>query len=177
MELKAFLPLLSNFLSWPFLIPKWFSLSFSLSLSLFLCLSFSLFFLSLSLLLKCLILQLISHAMFFSSKTLLLLSLSFSYFNPLLHVHTSLSLSLIPIPLSRYPWNSLVEGGGGSYLPNCQTNLVIALYALSLLFWHFIYTTAYHLGRYKLSSPVSCHAPALTVTWVREWSYKKRTKN
>ena len=24
-------------------------------------------------------------------------------------------------------WSSLVEGGEGSYLPNCQTNLVIAL--------------------------------------------------
>ena len=39
------------------------------------------------------------------------------------------------------------------YLPNCQTNLVIVLRALSLLFWHFINTTAYHLGRYKPSTP------------------------
>ena len=31
-------------------------------------------------------------------------------------------------------WSSLVEGGEGSYLPNCQTNLAIALYTLSLLF-------------------------------------------
>ena len=36
------------------------------------------------------------------------------------------------------------------YLPNCQTNLVIALHALSQLFWQFINTTAYHLGRYSL---------------------------
>ena len=39
------------------------------------------------------------------------------------------------------------------YLPNCQTNLVIVLRALSLLFRHFINTTAYHLGRYKPSTP------------------------
>ena len=31
-------------------------------------------------------------------------------------------------------WSSLVEGGEGSYLPNCQTTLVIALDALFLLF-------------------------------------------
>ena len=43
------------------------------------------------------------------------------------------------------PWSSLVEGGEGLYLPNCQTNLVIALDALSLLFCIFINTTAYHL--------------------------------
>ena len=53
-----------------------------------------------------------------------------------------------------YPWSSLVEGGEGLYLPNCQTNLVIALYALSLLFCKFINTTANHLGRYDPSSPV-----------------------
>ena len=60
-----------------------------------------------------------------------------------------------------YPWSSLVEGGEGSFLPNCQTNLVIALYTLSLLFCKFINTTAYHLGRIKPSSPVSCHATFL----------------
>ena len=31
-------------------------------------------------------------------------------------------------------WSSLVEGDEELYLPNCQTNLVIALHALSLLF-------------------------------------------
>ena len=46
-------------------------------------------------------------------------------------------------------WSSLVEGGEGSYLPNCQANLVIALNTLSLLFCKFINTTAYHLGRYE----------------------------
>ena len=33
-----------------------------------------------------------------------------------------------------------------SYLPNCETNFVFAFYELSLLFWHFKYTTSYHLG-------------------------------
>ena len=44
-------------------------------------------------------------------------------------------------------------GDEGSNLLNCQTTLVIVLHALSLLFWHFINTTAYHLGRYKPLSP------------------------
>ena len=65
------------------------------------------------------------------------------------------------------PWSSLVEGDGGLYLPNCQTNLVIALHAPSLLFWHFINTTDYHLGRYEPSSPISCHAPRLNSTSLR----------
>ena len=39
------------------------------------------------------------------------------------------------------------------YLPICQTNLVIALYTLSILFCKFINTTAYPLGRYKPSPP------------------------
>ena len=54
----------------------------------------------------------------------------------------------------NHSWSSLVEGGEGSYLPNCQTNLVIALDALSLLFCIFINTTAYHL--------ISCSA-AVTI--------------
>ena len=51
------------------------------------------------------------------------------------------------------PWSSLVEG--------IVKKLVIALYTLSLLFCKFINTTAYHLGRYKPSSPVSCRAPRM----------------
>ena len=51
------------------------------------------------------------------------------------------------------PWSSLVEGGEGSYLPNCQTTLVIALDALSILFCIFINITAYHLGRCEPSPP------------------------
>ena len=62
------------------------------------------------------------------------------------------------------PWSSLVEGEEGLYLPNCQTNLVIALCALPLLFCKFINTTAYHLGRYKLLSPIGCRAPRLSHT-------------
>ena len=59
------------------------------------------------------------------------------------------------------PWSSIVEGGEGSFLINCQTNLVIALYTLSLLFCKFINTTGYHLGRCEPSSPVSCRTPWL----------------
>ena len=44
------------------------------------------------------------------------------------------------------PWSSLVEGDEGSYLTNCQSNLVIALHALSLLLYNFINTTAYCFG-------------------------------
>ena len=54
--------------------------------------------------------------------------------------------------------SSLVEDREGSYLPNCQTNLVIALDALSHLYCIFINRTAYHLGRYEPSSPISCRA-------------------
>ena len=41
-------------------------------------------------------------------------------------------------------WNSLVEADGVSNVPN----LVSFLYLLSLLFWHLLNTTAYHLGWY-----------------------------
>ena len=37
--------------------------------------------------------------------------------------------------------------------------MVIALQEPSILFWHFINTIAYHLARYKPSSPVSCCIP------------------
>ena len=43
--------------------------------------------------------------------------------------------------------------------PNGQSNLVIALHSLSLLFCNFINTNSLLLGRYESSSPVSCHAP------------------
>ena len=52
-----------------------------------------------------------------------------------------------------YAWSSLVEGGEGLYLPNCQMTLVIALDALSLLFCIFLNTTSYHLGRNEPSPP------------------------
>ena len=35
---------------------------------------------------------------------------------------------------------------------NFQTNLVIVIHALLLLFWNFINTIAYHLGQYEDSS-------------------------
>ena len=43
--------------------------------------------------------------------------------------------------------DSELMGDEGSYLPNCQTNLDIALQALSLLLCNFINTTAYTLGQ------------------------------
>ena len=64
-----------------------------------------------------------------------------------------LHLSILP---SINTWRTLVEGDEDSYLPNRQSNLVIALYALSLLFCNFINTTAYHWAEYEPSSPVSC---------------------
>ena len=83
--------------------------------------------------------------------------------------HTVYNLNACAIASKRLPsarsWSSLVEGGEGSYLPNCQTNLVIALYTLSLLFCKFINTKAYHLGRYEPSSPISCPAPRLDILW------------
>ena len=57
-----------------------------------------------------------------------------------------------------YPWSSLEEGGDGvsnkfGYFP---------LYAVSIVF-KFINTTAYHLGRYEPSYPVSCRLPGLPI--------------
>ena len=40
-------------------------------------------------------------------------------------------------------WSSLVEGDEGLYLPNCESDLVIPLDALSLLFCIYINTTAF----------------------------------
>ena len=51
-------------------------------------------------------------------------------------------------------YRTLVEGDEGVHLTNGQTKLVI-VDELSLLFWYFINITAYHLGRYKPSSPVT----------------------
>ena len=65
-----------------------------------------------------------------------------------------------------YPWSSLVEGGEGSYLPHCQTTLVIALDTLFLLFCIFINTTAYHLGRYKPSPPSTKELHSLVIIFL-----------
>ena len=40
--------------------------------------------------------------------------------------------------------SSSEEGDEGGHWPNCQTNLVLVHHELSLLFCHFINTTAYH---------------------------------
>ena len=45
--------------------------------------------------------------------------------------------------------SSLVEGDEGSRLSNIEIHLVNARRELSLLFWYFINTTAYHLGRFE----------------------------
>ena len=55
-------------------------------------------------------------------------------------------------------WISLVEGGEGLYLPNCQSNLIIAPHALTLLFFIYTITTAYH---FQTSSTISCRVPRL----------------
>ena len=65
-------------------------------------------------------------------------------------------------PCLPYPWSSLVEGDEGSFLPNCQSNLVIVIDALSLLFSIFINTTAYHCEDTSLKSPICSHAPRTT---------------
>ena len=61
------------------------------------------------------------------------------------------------------PWSSLVEGVEGSYLPNCQTTLVIVLDALSLLFCIFINTTAYHLANTSLHLPLAVTLPSKSI--------------
>ena len=61
-------------------------------------------------------------------------------------------------------WSSLVAGDEGSYLPNGQSNLVIALHALSLLsllFGNFINTTAYLWAYTSLHLPLAVVLPAL----------------
>ena len=54
---------------------------------------------------------------------------------PLVHFAKIHLIQLQPRQMSLFihPWSSLVEGEG-LYLTNCQTNLVIVLYTLSLLF-------------------------------------------
>ena len=58
------------------------------------------------------------------------------------------------------------------YLSNYQTNLVIDLHVLSLLFCNFINSTAYHLGKYEPSSPSMYMAILLPSVSVRaQWVY------
>ena len=56
------------------------------------------------------------------------------------------------------PCTSLVEGDDGLYLPNCQSNLVIALDAL---FCIFINTTAYHWADMSQHLPQAIILPGL----------------
>ena len=69
-----------------------------------------------------------------------------------------LHLSILP---SINTWRTLVEGDEDSYLPNRQSNLVIALYALSLLFCNFINTTAYHWADTSLHIPLAVGLPGV----------------
>ena len=50
-----------------------------------------------------------------------------------------------------YSWRSLVEGDEGLFVSNCQTNLVIAHYELSQLFWYFLNTKTQHLDQFEPS--------------------------
>ena len=54
---------------------------------------------------------------------------------------------------------------------NVLSNLVIALHALSLLFWNFINTTAYHLADINLHLPLAFTLPASVTRWL-EYSSK-----
>ena len=58
--------------------------------------------------------------------------------------------------------SSLVEGDKSLYLPNCQSNLVIALHELTLLFCFFINTTAYLLEDMSLHLPLAAALPGST---------------
>ena len=75
-------------------------------------------------------------------------------------------------------WNSRVEGDEVSCLQvhNCPTNFVIALNTLSLMFCKFINTTAYHLGKYQPSSPISCRAPRPSSQIKEAWNGKCKCK-
>ena len=55
--------------------------------------------------------------------------------------------------------SSLVEGDEGSYLPNCQSNLVIAHHVPTVsIVLYFHKHNSFPFGRYDPLSPVSCRA-------------------
>ena len=64
-------------------------------------------------------------------------------------------------------WRSLAERDEVLYLTNCHTNLVLALHALSLLFWHFINTTLTTWADTSLHLPLAAALPSKVF-------YKKR---
>ena len=55
-----------------------------------------------------------------------------------------------------------MEVDEGSYLPDCQSNLVIALHALSLFFCKFTNTTAHLWAYMSLHLPLAVALPART---------------
>ena len=68
--------------------------------------------------------------------------------------------SLLRSYLSRpWAWRSLVEGDEGSYMPNCQSSLVIVLHAMTLLFCDFKTTTAYLWTDTSLHLPLAVALP------------------
>ena len=81
-------------------------------------------------------------------------------------IQISLSFSVFVINFSTRkcfycvnPFGLIHEGNEGWYLPNCQSNLVIALHALSLLFCYFISTTAYLWADLSLHLPLAVALP------------------
>ena len=58
-------------------------------------------------------------------------------------------------------------------LVSAQTNLVVVLHALPLLFWHFTNTSAYHLGYYKPSSPSTKEISAFA-RYYKDWPKSKQ---
>ena len=92
---------------------------------------------------------------------------------PLIHIFSSFQTHITNFTIKRYVKKCPPLYGAGiqthdlwnmSLLHNHQTTtvcffpivkqfLLLPFYALSLLFWHFINSTAYHLGRYAPSSP------------------------
>ena len=75
--------------------------------------------------------------------------------------------SEITIKLERFSLqtrSSIVEGDEDLDLPNCQSNLVIALDALTLLFCIFINATAYHCADTSLHLPLAVTLPATDIS-------------
>ena len=69
--------------------------------------------------------------------------------------------------LRRNPWTSLVEGDEGSYLPNCQSNLIIFLHTSFLLFCSFINTKVYLWA--EMSTVISHLLPLTTLNCGIMW--------
>ena len=59
---------------------------------------------------------------------------------------SSVNCLLLNVTSSLWFFGFILELFSKGYLSNCQTNLVIVLHKLTLLFWPFINTTAYRLS-------------------------------